>query len=292
LLFGASLVAASALVLSGPVRALEQEGITVGKGQTTSKEYGPIPATNPALAEDPESCKLDPWCAYIPLTIDYGPGFDPEGDDFTVVVEMSWDAVNLEASYSNDLDMYIYELPFDPEADPPQEPVGQGASAGNPEKANLFRPTAGTYAILVNNFLGPNSGFTISATYADYPIPPVFESLEPPVQNQNSGSTGEAADRPAPTGVDLGFGFGSDLTPVDPGAVGGPVADQAYAFTAPPGASQLPEVQEVGTTPRRTTTEPVSGWTVALWLGGSALAMGAIAVWWFRRHRPAALRYA
>jgi hypothetical protein len=167
----------------GPSSALEQtQGLRVGENETVAQEYKPIPVFNPAPDNPkikPEDCKTAPWCDVIPLEIVTPPNL-PDEMEFFVRVKLEWETENIpgnpvtpDTRAVNDLDLYVWD---DPQGDVEQ---AMGASEQEPEELALFRPTKGRYQIVVVNYLGPNTGYRLTATYKPEPIHPPFESLEP-----------------------------------------------------------------------------------------------------------------
>jgi hypothetical protein len=176
--------------LGGPVApssALEQaQGLRVEENQTIAQEYQPIPMFNPAPDNPtgkpgitPDDCKTAAWCDVIPLEVVIPPDLG-EDEEFFVRVKLEWETQNIPSNpvnpttrAVNDLDLYVWD---DPQGDVEQ---AMGATEQEPEELALFRPTKGRYQIVVANYLGPNTGYRLSATYKPEPIIPPFESLEP-----------------------------------------------------------------------------------------------------------------
>jgi hypothetical protein len=178
---GALMVAASGP--AAPSSALEQsQGLRVAENETVAQEYQPIPMFNPAPDNPkikPDDCKTLPWCDTIPLEI-VTPANLPDEMEFFVRVKLEWETENIPANpvmpstrAVNDLDMYVWD---EPQGD---VDVAMAASEQEPEELALFRPTKGRYQIVIVNYLGPNTGYRLTATYKPEPIIPPFESLEP-----------------------------------------------------------------------------------------------------------------
>jgi hypothetical protein len=172
-----------------PAGALPQAGIRVEADQTVEREYQPIPLANPAPATpatnptSPESCKTSAYCDTIPLEISV-PADLEEADEFFVTVELIWQTMNtpgigqgtpaeVKETAVNDLDLYVWE---DPQG---TEDIARSASSTSPEKLRMFRPVKGRYQIVVNNYLGPNTGYKLKVTYKPEAITTPFESLDP-----------------------------------------------------------------------------------------------------------------
>ena len=176
-----------------PVSALDQAAntIRVTENQTVEKNFGPIAAMQPAPGlpapapklNTPERCKQATYCDVIPLEVVLPPTLKPS-DEFFVSVALDWKTQTLPgvsaggADYTkpqdvNDLDLYVWA---DPAA---EEPVQQSSTGARPEKLRLFRPAKGKYSIVVFNYQGPNTGYTVRVEYKPEKIVPPFESLAP-----------------------------------------------------------------------------------------------------------------
>jgi hypothetical protein len=182
-----------ALTPALPVSALDQAAntIRVTENQTVEKNFGPIAAMQPAPGlpapvpklNTPERCKQATYCDVIPLEVVLPPTLKPS-DEFFVSVSLDWKTQTLPgvsaggADYTkpqdvNDLDLYVW-------ADPAgEEPVQQSSTGARPEKLRLFRPAKGKYSIVVFNYQGPNTGYTLRVEYKPEKIVPPFESLAP-----------------------------------------------------------------------------------------------------------------
>ncbi|MGH9040252.1 MAG: hypothetical protein ACRDZ3_08475 [Acidimicrobiia bacterium] len=176
--------------LSGPATpssALEQaQGLTVAENQTVAQEYQPIATFNPApdnaatgSSITPDVCRTATWCDVVPLEVVTPPGLGPEAE-FFVRVKLEWETSNIPGNplmegqrTVNDLDLYAWD---DPQG---EFELAAGGTEQEPEELSLFRPTKGRYQLVVANYLGPNTGYRITATYKPEPIIPPFESLEP-----------------------------------------------------------------------------------------------------------------
>jgi hypothetical protein len=163
----------------------------VTENQTVEKNFGPIaamqplpglPAPAPKL-NTPERCQQATYCDVIPLEVVLPPTLKPS-DEFFVSVALDWKTQTLPgvsaggADYTkpqdvNDLDLYVWA---DPAGD---EPVQQSSTGARPEKLRLFRPAKGKYSIVVINYQGPNTGYTLRVEYKPEKIVPPFESLAP-----------------------------------------------------------------------------------------------------------------
>ncbi len=177
-----------------PVSALDQAAntIRVTENQTVEKNFGPItameplpgglPAPAPRL-DTPDRCRQATYCDVVPLEVVLPPTLKPS-DEFFVSVSLEWKTQTLPgvsaggADYSkprevNDLDLYVWGDPAG------TDPVQQAATDTQPEKLRLFRPSKGKYSIVVFNYQGPNTGYTLRVEYKPEKIVPPFESLAP-----------------------------------------------------------------------------------------------------------------
>jgi hypothetical protein len=189
----AAVLAVLSLAPAMPVSALDQAAntIRVTENQTVEKDFGPItamqplpglPAPAPKL-NTPERCRQAAYCDVVPLEVVLPPTLKPS-DEFFVSVSLEWKTQTLPglsaggADYTkpqdvNDMDLYVWA---DPAGD---EPVQQSATATQPEKLRLFRPSKSKYSIVVFNYQGPNTGYRLRAEYKPEKIVPPFESLAP-----------------------------------------------------------------------------------------------------------------
>lgn len=174
-----------------PVSALDQAAntIRVTENQTVEKDFGPLPSMNPLPGlpnpapklYTPESCRQATFCDVIPLEVVLPPTLK-KSDEFFVHVQLEWQTSQIPGvdPYSkpqdvNDLDLYVWDDPL-PETGMPTQ---ASATAAQPEKLRLFRPTKGKYSIVVFNYLGPNTGYKLKVEYKPEAIVPPFESLAP-----------------------------------------------------------------------------------------------------------------
>ena len=242
-----------------PVSALDQTAgaIRVTENQTVEKSYPamgsmePLPVGLPSPApklNSPERCRQVTYCDVIPLEIVLPPTLRPS-DEFFVSVALDWKTETLPGvsvpgkdvtrpADFNDLDLYVWA---DPAAGRPAEdqPAGQSATASRPEKVRLFRPTKGKYSIVVFNYQGANTGYTLRVEYRPEAIVPPFESLAP--------GYNPPVEAPAPS------------LPVE---AAGPVATAPVAAPAPPAEPPTaapappPEVKPAPLTPVAVDPDP------------------------------------
>lgn len=188
------MLAASWLTFVAPTaNALTQEGFVITDGEEYKRSYRPIAGNNPAgEAHTPDVCATSAYCDVIPLEVVVPEGKDPE-EEYFIQVQMLWrtdrapgDPVLEPDGYTlNDMDMYLYTDPADPEEaearghtpDSTSDPwVANGASGTTPERALLFKPE-GKYQIVVVNYLGANSGYELTVTWFNESIPTPYEKL-------------------------------------------------------------------------------------------------------------------
>ena len=178
-----------------PVSALDQAAhtIRITENQKVEKEFGPIPAQNPAPGHllpapapklnTPEQCRQAPFCDVIPLEVVLPPTLKP-ADEFFVSVTLEWKTERIEGVSAggneyvkptdvNDMDLYVWDEPIG------EEPANQAATAKTPETLRLFRPSKGKYSIVVFNYSGPNTGYKLTVEYRPEHIESPFESLAP-----------------------------------------------------------------------------------------------------------------
>lgn len=180
-------LAATALTLLAPsASALAQQRITLSEGEIKEVSFGPIPGNNPAGdLHTPEQCNTSAYCDTVPVTVVRPASFD-ETQDYFVQFQLSWDSPMvpdaLEPSGEralNDLDMYIYNDPIVPTAGEDQDgAISRGASGGEPEIAYLSLPN-GNYSVVIVNYVGANTGYTLKLTWVSESIGTPFESLAP-----------------------------------------------------------------------------------------------------------------
>jgi hypothetical protein len=306
-----------------PVSALDQAAntIRVTENQTVEKKFAPIPAMQPLPAlpapapklNTPSQCRQATYCDVIPLEVVLPPTLKPS-DEFFVSVALEWQTQSLPgisaggADYTkptdvNDLDLYVWA---DPEGD---EPVQQASTASHPEQLRLFRPSKGKYSIVVFNYQGPNTGYTLRVEYKPEKIVPPFESLAPefnppvatpevpavtpvdesaappalPVDTSGQASTPTTAPAPPPEAKP------APLTPVavDPDPDFTNFADDAFdQQLAAPKTDVLTEKQVKAVGPPK----PASTGSLVFWLAIVPLLLVAAAGFWLSRKGSAVLK--
>lgn len=295
----AAVAAASAALLTlvvPPAHALPQQRITLSEGEIKEVSYGPIPGNNPANdLHTPEQCNTSAYCDTIPVTILRPADFD-ETQDYFVQFQLTWDSQKvpdaLEPSGEravNDLDMFLYNDPIVPNAGEDQDGViSSGASGGEPEIAYLSIPN-GNYSVVVVNFVGANTGYTLKLTWVSeaittpfesvapgYTPPPPTESGSPPSVERPSTGTFDAAPLAAPS---------LEVAPIEPDTSfdsGFDDTGSSDVLAAPPNVDFKPASISK---PR-----PPSGVALVLWMLVLPLAGVALGGAWLSRRSANLLR--
>lgn len=327
-LVGGALVLAAMAVPTGAARALPQaQGLRVEENQSVEQEYPPIPGQNPlpGLPEykliTPDECKTMTYCDVVPLEVVVPPTLD-EADEFFLGLELSWVTEKIPEGPSlaipgqeegpvtsetavNDMDLYVWDEPQG------AEPIEASASADLPEELKIFRPTKGNYQIVVLNYLGPNQGYKLKATYSPEVIVPPFESLEPGFIDPGipvvlSPAAPVEAPEPEEAPVDLSAepeplpdsppaqpvppaAPAVDLTPVavDPDPDFADFGDDVFDEEL---AAPVSDVLQERTARVSGPAEPPSGTSLVLWLVILPLALLAAAGFWLARKSSTILR--
>ena len=190
----ASLVVAGSLTWVAPAHSMEQEGLTVGPDRVAEAEYGPL-VNSPTGPHAPDDCGGQLHCDAIPL--DVVVPADLGEDEYFVAIVVEWDTTSTpgdplaypDGRTANDMDAYVYTDPPTPEeaerrghtpASVTTPYVAAGATVLVPEQAFLFNPE-GRYWIVVENFLGVNTGYTVTVTWYTESFRPPVEKLAPEV---------------------------------------------------------------------------------------------------------------
>lgn len=282
-----------------PAGALAQQRITLREGEIKEVTYPGIPGNNPANdLHDPATCNVSAYCDTIPITFVRPPDFD-DTQDYFVQFKMSWESEKvpdaLEPSGEravNDMDMFIYNDPVQEDAGPDQDGViAMGATGGEPEIAYLFAPE-GNYSLVVVNFVGVNTAYTIKLTWVSESITTPFESLAPTVSPNRPGGVSEPAAQPTPA-PPLGADFEAPSLPA-------PVLEQSplepdAAFDEGFGPSALEDTlaapPSIDFEPARVVDpDPPPGFVLVLWLLVLPLAGVAFGGTYLSRRSAALLR--
>ena len=189
----ASLVVAGSLTWVAPAHSLEQEGLTVGPDQVAEAEYGPL-VNSPTGPHAPDDCRAQLHRDAIPLDVVVPAGLGDDEEYFVAIV-VEWDTTQTpgdpvaypDGRTANDIDVYVYTDPPTTEeaerrghtpASATTPYVAAGARVLVPEQAFLFHPD-GRYWIVVENFLGVNTGYEVTVTWYSESFRPPVEKLAP-----------------------------------------------------------------------------------------------------------------
>ncbi|HEV7887767.1 MAG TPA: hypothetical protein VGO92_09420 [Acidimicrobiales bacterium] len=279
----------------GPARALSQPSETVSRHKALVKDYPALTGQFPSQP-NPTQCLAANFCDVIPLDVQVPTDIAP-GDDFVLKVIVSWEDV------TDDLDMYLFDDGQtqqekdqngggDPASGTPSAGPSytQKASATNGEgqmDLTLAEPRLGKYNLVVNHYLGNNTGYHVDARIIVAGFKRPFESLEPPppsVTEDNTAPPVDTSGQPvsgdptAPAGV---FGAPARLDDVHPLVD----SDLDNLFKAK-GAVSATNVSGVLPTATAKPPVPPSGIALLFWLAvvpGSLL--GGLAFWLVKRRR-------
>jgi hypothetical protein len=303
--------ALSSVAVAPPAGALEEEPIVYeAKPGSTVKRDAAIPmgAANDAagLFHTPGDCATSPTCTEIPLKIVLPPEFDPDSQDFVVLVTLTWNlAGSPDENAINDLDMYIYDMNRISEETGEEEPTiaAQSATGSMPEVAKMFSPAPDVdYRILVSNFAGPNTGFTLELSYKDFSFEAPDEGE--PIGGSGSGSTGGddfTVDEQPTESDDTATDFDGDVDLAAP-PIGGaetpalnlPETDDDFTdgFSSAGGAAAGRTPSLFGDDEGPGEAKPVGGAILAAWLGVAPLALLGAVIAFILKRRPPALSMA
>lgn len=162
---------------------LEQEGFTLAPRETVERDYPPIPAPEPASVTvggvvGPDECAALPSCHLVPIDV-ATPGDLEPGDDFYVVLSISWEYSS--DAHAEDLDVYLYDDGQTTEAEGSSgyTEIGSSASADNPERIQVYEPLLGAYNLVVQNFTGVAVAWHLQAQSIVGEFETPFEALAP-----------------------------------------------------------------------------------------------------------------
>ena len=310
---------------AGPAAAVEGEKFTIriDNDEKVTKAYDGM-IVNDASSEfsgDPDTCAEAPFCTLVPLEVLLRDDFDPDVNEFVLTISLAWDDsgfnVSGQAAQGNDLDMYIYKQEENEDGELEYVEVGRSAGQREPEVAKLFTPSDKDYFIVVYNYLGVNTGFTLAGSYRDASIEdlPDYESGAPfRTPGSTSSGSDDASSAPAFDDSEVAatptrpvFRSPSRL-PVAPdsfsapGSGGGTFAvptapDDGSVFDLPTGserdlASDLAANQTQDVFKPRVASanpEPASPALLVFWLGVVPIVLAGAAAVVMLRRRPAAL---
>ena len=306
--------ALTSVVVAPPASAIEGEPIVyeAKPGNVVTWEATiPMGAANDAAGvfHVPGDCALSPTCTEIPLKIVHPPTFDPDSQDFVVLVTLTWEVAgqpdeNPSGRALNDLDMYIYDMNrVNEEGEEDPEVAAQSATGGMPEVAKMFSPSDEVdYRILVSNFAGPNTGFKLELSYKDFSFDPPDEGE--PIGGSSGGGGDDVTvddddDDPVASDSDGSDDLDDDLAAPP---IGGPVApaldlpegddDFSDGFSTPGGAAAGRTPSLFGDDEGPVEAGPVAGTVLAAWLGIAPLALLAAVIAFILKRRPPALSMA
>lgn len=306
----AAAVTAAAVVVAvpgaGPASAVSRGGIVVAEGQPAQANYPPIAGNMPSsgvLIFFPDDCGSPDTTPPITVGAGAGSGFcdsvpidvkPPNVDANTawvVEIEVSWD----DPAGGNDIDVTLFDDQQVKlrEGSTGYTTFGEAATAENPEKIRTFLMTLGRYNLVVLNYVGPNTGYTVTARMViGEAFQNPFELLDDapaPADDPSGGDSGGTAEAFGDLSGSESFesfrgfqGF-NELTIV-------PDAGFGDEFAAS-GISELPQTPFAGSIGRIADSRPgpASGLLMFIWLVllPAALAAGAATVM-MRRTRSGA----
>ena len=284
--------------------ATRQDRISVDMDTERTFTYPALIGDNLATTVDgsfqtPASCASYTWCDVIPITIPDPPGLS-ETDEYFVRVTVRWDTVMIPANdlypkrATNDVDVYLYNDPVDPEAGRNEDGIVYASATSNqPESFTMFRPK-GDFWLVVSNFSGVNTGYRVEVVSSYAPLPTVFESLPPtfvppaPVADSKPGVITDVPDAPAPAAPRIEV---PDVPSLD--LENAPVPDQRFAV----GFDDVGDVVDEGlaapvvgavATPF-TEADPPSNAVLALWFLAFPLVLTATGSGVLMRRQHAAI---
>lgn len=175
------------MVAGGAVSARPKEGFTVTPQEPVEKAYdamGPgcqgCSGRTGALATLPTTGQCGGnyvWCDAIPVEIVPPTGLQDDRDIFFTIFELHWDD-----SAGNDLDLQFYD---NAQSTGSHEELGSSESTRNPETIRAANADLGEYNLVVINYAGANTGYTIKARITTDPFSSPTESLAPdPPKNE------------------------------------------------------------------------------------------------------------
>lgn len=310
--------AVGVLPSGSPAGAIEGEKITyeAKPGSRLEQDFTtPMAPTDGGTIHSPDECGLVTWCTRVPIEI-IPPANRGATEDYVVVLSVAWEADDVETpdniggkQESNDLDVYLYHRApvLDDEGNPEKNEdgttkedyveTGRSASGQRPEVIKLFRPEEIEYHLVVVNFVGVNRGFTVTLEFQDaaFTIPGITDDA-----GSSPSAAGPSFTPPASAPSNsLALGGGGAAPQVAPAAPELPslapsVSDDDFGFADEIDASLLeadePTRNSLFAEEEIRAPEPVTGASLALWLGLLPLALlGGILALVIRR-RPSALR--
>ena len=287
-----AVVAAVTLALVAPLvlgatsaGAVTRATLTVGENRPASASFGTIPGNSPSsgvLIFFPDDCSspdVEPplavgsgagsgFCDNVPIQVI--PPNVPETTPWFVDIEVAW----ADPAHANDIDVTLFDDQqiTKREGSTGYTQMGAALTAENPERIKTYQPLLKQYNLVVLNYVGPNTGYTVKVTMTvGEPFQTPFELLEDEIATGDSGgdarSTGEIGISDLSGLDDLGFGFSSDLggiSELTPGVESGSGFDDLAAsdISALPSAPLPPGAGNIA----QALPGPASGVLMFIWL--------------------------
>lgn len=189
LLAAALIVGSATLVPSPQAGAKDHPVVKLKPGDVITLGYPAIDVPNTTNeASDPETCRTDPlgqqYCDAIRVEVEK----PPNGLGYFIQVQMAWETrvdqkgvPNFEQLTDNDMDLWAYNIPYDKEKTSTEnEHASGGATTKQPEV--LYITPDPVVDLVVVNYIGVNTGYTLKFTYVVDEVFTPFESLDPTFQ--------------------------------------------------------------------------------------------------------------
>lgn len=311
LAFAAALCLA-AVALTASADALEGGKITIRAepGPPVKQKGGPLPVNESgSVFHGPKRCRTLPYCETFDLEVILPEGYDEDTDEFYIEISLAWDDRSVDGqAQGNDLDMYIYDISGKEDDDPndgviQEREVANSATSAQPERARLFQPDNGAYAIVVYNWVGVNLEYELTLEYKSAAIVSPDEYY-PDASEGPKLAAGEDRVEESDSTEEEGTDFIGDsaLPPVDEEPVssapltggeefGGLFGDDEFAFDdeeAPVDDAVLGSFSNRGGIVLGP-PKPVSGAVLVVWMVLAPLALATGTFFFMWRRRPAAL---
>lgn len=234
-LLSAMVVVLMCTFATGTASARPQEGFQVTPSAAVEKEYPAMGPGCPACSSRTGALNTLPsasqcggqWvhCDAIPVEIIPPTGLADDRDIFFTIFELHWDA-----SAENDLDFKFYD---NAQSTGSHEVLGTSESTKNPEIIRAANADLGEYNLVVINYNGANTGYTIKARISTDPFTSPTEAVAPDPPKPADPETGEEEDIETPEDLSgeppaAGGGFTPDPT-LEP-VTGGGAGDEDFDF--------------------------------------------------------------
>ena len=228
------------VVTGGSASAVKREGFRVTPSEPAEAEYpgmGPGCPGCSTRASGGTGLQTTPssgtgcggsyvWCDAIPVEIVPPQGLEDDRDIFFVLLELHWDD-----SQGNDLDLRFYDNAQETGS---FQQLGASESTKNPETIRVANADLGEYNVVVINFNGANTGYTVKARITTDPFenpnesvapdPPKSDDPEPEESEPEFTPPEDKSDDPTPESSSSG------PEPTLPPVEGGPVGDDDFDF--------------------------------------------------------------